>query len=240
MSKNDLKVKKENTTIYMYVVMPRLGMNLHDFFSQKKASFTEESIYSLGIQLVNILEKVHQAGLIFNDLKLDNLLLDFDADVKQLKKDANTDIFASNNINIIDFGFATPYLKEDGTTHVKKSKLDYFRGNMMFSSVNQLKFHTTSRRDDLISVFYILVYLLKQGNMPGIELNNDYDPNQVFDEIKETRRAQKSKDLCFGNTKELKTFKKEVFSYNFADEPRYDYLRSSLVNLRDHNTDTQT
>ena len=81
-SKNDLKVKKESTTIYMYVVMPRLGMNLHDFFTQKKASFTEESIYSLGIQLVNILEKVHQAGLIFNDLKLDNLLLDFDADVK--------------------------------------------------------------------------------------------------------------------------------------------------------------
>ena len=49
MSKNDLKVKKENTTIYMYVVMPRLGMNLHELFNKKNGSFTEESIYSLGI-----------------------------------------------------------------------------------------------------------------------------------------------------------------------------------------------
>ena len=95
----------------------------------------------------------------------------------------------TNNINIIDFGFATPYLEEDGTIHVKKSKLDYFNGNMIFSNVNQLKFHTTSRRDDLISVFYMLVYLLKKCNMPGIELDEDYDPGQVFVRVKETRRA---------------------------------------------------
>ena len=124
MSKNDLKVKNENSTIYMYVVMPRLGMNLQDFFTTKNAGFTERSIYSLGIQLLNILEKVHLAGFIFNDLKLDNLLLDFGSDAKQLKKDVDTDIFSTNNINIIDFGFATPYLKEDGTTHVKKKLLD--------------------------------------------------------------------------------------------------------------------
>ena len=81
-SKNYLKVEKENFSIYMYFVMPRLGMNLHDLITVRNASFTEESIYTLGIQLINILEKVHLAGFIFNDLKLDNLLLDFGADVK--------------------------------------------------------------------------------------------------------------------------------------------------------------
>ena len=145
----------------MYLVMPRLGMNLHDLFTKKNASFTEESIYSLGIQILNILEKVHLAGFIFNDLKLDNLLLDFGADSKQYKKNVSHDIFATNNINMIDLGFATPYLKEDGTTHVEKTKLDYFRGNLIFSSYEQLRFHTTSRRDDMISVFYLLVFLLK-------------------------------------------------------------------------------
>ena len=65
----------------MYFVMPRLGMNLHDLITVRNASFTEESIYTLGIQLINILEKVHLAGFIFNDLKLDNILLDFGADV---------------------------------------------------------------------------------------------------------------------------------------------------------------
>ena len=34
-----------------------------------------------------------------------------------------------------------------------------FRGNLMFSSVNALCMKTTSRRDDLISLFYYLAYL---------------------------------------------------------------------------------
>ena len=55
-------------------------------------SITSESIYSLGIQLLNILEELHSAGIIFNDLKLDNLLLDFKTDMKLLSK-ANGDIF---------------------------------------------------------------------------------------------------------------------------------------------------
>ena len=103
---------------------------------------------------------MHSAGIIFNDLKLDNLLLDFQTDLKQLSK-VNSDIFDSANINIIDFGFASPYLEDDGNTHIKKKKVDLFQGNAMFSSMNQLKFHRTSRRDDIISVFYILIYLFK-------------------------------------------------------------------------------
>ena len=42
-----------------------------------------------------------------------------------------------------------------------------FRGNMEFASPNQMKFYTTSRRDDLISLFYLMIYMLKRGQMPG-------------------------------------------------------------------------
>jgi len=38
-------------------------------------------------------------------------------------------------------------------------------------------------------------------------------------------------DLCFGNTKELSSFMKEVFSYRFKDTPRYDYLIDLLLDL---------
>ena len=43
---------------------------------------TNESIYSFGIQLLKILEQVHSAGFIYNVLKFDNLLLDFDTDIE--------------------------------------------------------------------------------------------------------------------------------------------------------------
>lgn len=36
----------------------------------------------------------------------------------------------------------------------------YFRGNLIFSSVRQMEFFKTSRRDDLIAVFYLMFTML--------------------------------------------------------------------------------
>ena len=162
MSKKDPLLSDINSKIYMYFIMPHLGANLDQLFKGRGQQFTPNSIYSLGIQLLNIHQQVHSAGFVFNDLKLDNLMLDFDSNEKLLLE-SNDDIFEDYNVNIIDFGYATSYLKQDGQSHIKKKVLDFFRGNIMFSSMNQMKFHTTSRRDDIISLFYLLTYLLKEG-----------------------------------------------------------------------------
>ena len=211
--------------------MPQYGSTLYDIFEARRGNFSNESVYSLGIQLLNVLEQIHNAGYIFNDLKLDNLMLENSVDCRKIKK-SDGDIFLNNNVNIIDFGFATQYLEEDEKTHVKKTILDSFRGNLVFSSMNQLKFHSTSRRDDLISLFYLMVYLFKQGQLPGVNLVENYDPTEQFKLIFEARKNQTSKDLCFGNTKGLKEFKREVFSYHYADCPNYDKLRQMLTDLR--------
>jgi len=55
--------------------MPRMHMNLQTFFDKRK-EFSDKSIYSLGIQLLNIFEQIHEAGFVYNDLKLDNLMID--------------------------------------------------------------------------------------------------------------------------------------------------------------------
>ena len=75
----------------------------------RKMGFSKEQVYSFGIQLINILEKIHRAGFVYNDLKLDNLLLDPDINEEYLFT-TEDNIFETVNINIIDFGFATPYL----------------------------------------------------------------------------------------------------------------------------------
>ena len=61
--------------------MPRFGTNLFDLFNKRNCYFSPESVYSLGIQLVTIFEKLHDSGYVYNDLKLDNLLLDFSANM---------------------------------------------------------------------------------------------------------------------------------------------------------------
>lgn len=73
------------------------------------------------------------------------------------------DIFDKYELSIVDFGFATPFVDKNGNDHIEKTNVNAFRGNLVFSSLHQLKFKTTSRRDDMISLFYLLVYLLKNG-----------------------------------------------------------------------------
>ena len=87
----------------------------------------------MGIQLINILEKIHAAGLVYNDLNLDNILLDYGV---RSNEDIDCDIFDQVKINLIDMSFATPFLDENRKQHVRKKTLDKYRGSIYFSSVN--------------------------------------------------------------------------------------------------------
>ena len=86
------------------------------------------------------------------------------------------------NINLIDFGFATKYMINN--EHIKKTKVDIFRGNIMFASLSQLDFNITSRRDDLISLCYMVVYILNKGTIPGINMNLKEDTDDIYVHIK--------------------------------------------------------
>ena len=226
------KKKKQSQQVFAYTVTPRYGPCVHELFRKRNGQLSPESIYSLGIQVINILEKMHSAGYVYNVLKLENLFLDYDVSLKDLPRN-NTDIFDQYNINIKEMDFATRYLDEVTRDHVKKSHLDEYHGNIKFSSLNQLKFHTTSRRDDMISLFYLLVFLFKEGAMPGIDSQDFDDTAELFEHVKNVRQVQKTADLCFGNTQNLYNFKKEVFGYRFNEKPAYDKLRSILCELRD-------
>ena len=130
-------------------------MSVRDIFEKRKQVFTADAIYSLGIQLINILEKIHAAGLVYNDLNLDNILLDYGFEIEKDSKD----IFENFEVNLIDMSFSTLYIDKKSLQHVGKKTIDAYRGSVFFSSLNQLKFQTTSRRDDMLSLFYLMIYL---------------------------------------------------------------------------------
>jgi hypothetical protein len=78
-------------------------------------------------------------------------------------------MFHNTSINLVDFGFATRYIDEHTGKHLEPQHVDVFRGNMIFSSFNQLNFQRTCRRDDLISLCYYLLFLLNDFKLPNIE-----------------------------------------------------------------------
>ena len=118
-----------------YLIMPRYGYNLESLFHSRNSHFSRESIYSLGIQLLNMLQRVHEAGYVYNDLKLDNLLMDFGTPGHELR-DSNENIFQNRSVNLIDFGFATRYVDKKTKEHLDKEEVNVFRGNMVFASLN--------------------------------------------------------------------------------------------------------
>ena len=84
---------------------------------------------------MNILEQIHSAGFVYNDMKLDNLLMDFNFDAKQIIENEEN-IFENNNVNLIDMGFATTYLDQKTGEHIKKKLVSTFNGNLIFASTN--------------------------------------------------------------------------------------------------------
>ena len=81
---------------------------------------------------MNILEQIHDSGYIYNDLKLDNLLIGYK---DQLSKDyVPGNCFAHVSINIVDFGFVTRYTHELTQQHLPVQTVKVFRGNIMFAS----------------------------------------------------------------------------------------------------------
>lgn len=57
--------------------MPRLGLNLETYFMSCDKKMSKSSAYQLGVHIVTMLEQVHSAGYVYNDLKLDNILTNF-------------------------------------------------------------------------------------------------------------------------------------------------------------------
>ena len=68
------------------------------------------SILSLAIRLINILELIHSAGYIYNDLKLGNILVGYKDEI--LPFDEDHDCFENCTISLIHFGFASRYYEK--------------------------------------------------------------------------------------------------------------------------------
>ena len=101
-------------------------------------------------------------------------------DAKRLET-TEADIFKSIDISLVQRDFVTPYLNLNTREHIPNSKVDIFHGNIVFSSLHQLQFQTTSRRDDIISLCYLIIYLLQDGVMPGIPCNsNNQNPVELL------------------------------------------------------------
>ena len=135
------------------MVLKRYGDTLEKFLFKRNEPFTLACTIKIGIRVLEQLRLIHEAGFTYNDLKLDNILVGECRDEPNYK-------YTQHRIRIIDFGLVKRWMDKSNNGHCKKKRERYFQGNMIFASKNAFNLFTQSRRDDLMSLCYLLLYLV--------------------------------------------------------------------------------
>jgi len=122
--------------------------------------------------------------------------------------------------------YQRPYTQQ----HIPRRDGQELRGTVRYASINVHLGIEPSRRDDLESLSYILIYFLR-GSLPwqGIKANK----HRRYDAILKMKQA--SSGLCEGLPREFQTFLAYTRRLQFDEEPNYAYLRRILRSLAARN-----
>ena len=120
-------------------------------------------------------------------------------------------------MRLIDFGLASSFLDEQGN-HIKERKSP-FSGNLFFGSRNTLMKISPTRRDDLVSLAYLLVYLYT-GELWFVEECEKRPNGEAEKNISNAKIIASPKDVCY-KAPEFLDFVEEVYSLSFSQSPDY-------------------
>ena len=115
--------------------------------------------------------------------------------------------------------------------HVSYSTSTDFAITPTWGSITTHQGIRQSRRDDLESLGYVLMYF-NRGNLPwkGME-RGGRTKQQVRDRILEKKMSTSIEDLCKGYPSEFATYLKYCRSLRFDERPDYSYLRQLFRDL---------
>ncbi|XP_010044966.2 casein kinase 1-like protein HD16 isoform X1 [Eucalyptus grandis] len=198
---------------YYVMVMDMLGPSLWDVWNTSGQAMSSEMVACIAVESLSILEKMHAKGYVHGDVKPENFLLG-QPSTQQEKK-----------LFLVDLGLATKWKDGSSGRHVEyDQRPDMFRGTVRYASVHAHLGRTASRRDDLESLAYTLIFL-HRGRLPWQGYQGD---NKSFLVCKK-KMATSPEMLCCFCPPPLKQFLEVVVNMKFDEEPNY----SKLISLFD-------
>lgn len=192
-----------------FLVMKRLYKSLAEISNYPPPIMTPSSVFVIGRRMVDILEGIHSRGRIYRDLKPENIMVDY-----------------KDQIYLVDFGMSKYYIDQTTKTHIKISFDKKLSGTARYVSINMHKGIEQSRRDDLESLGYVLVFLIKK-TLPWIGINaaTGKEKNFLIGKVKdETDESSLCKDI--DGSKYLVRYFRYVKRLGFDEKPDYDFLKS--------------
>ncbi|AFN84168.1 caseine kinase 1 [Encephalitozoon romaleae SJ-2008] len=193
-----------------FLVLPLFRYSLKDILERHPRFFTRRSATIVAKKLLGTIEFIHKKGRLYRDLKPENVMFDY-----------------NNKVYLIDFGMSMPYLRKDGS-HIPEIRGKNVCGTLWYMSINTHRGVEQSRRDDLESLFYLLILLYKSG-LPWIEVGASMSKRQKA-RTRAIKEGLSVYELCDGiSGKEyLIKFFQYVRNLKFSEKPDYRYLNSLL------------
>jgi serine/threonine protein kinase len=193
---------------YYVMVMDLLGPSLWDTWNTNSQLMSQEMVACIAVEALAILENFHSKGFVHGDIKPENFLLGPPGTPTEKK------------LYLVDLGLATRWRDAICSTHVDyDQRPDIFRGTVRYASVHAHLGRTGSRRDDLESLAYTLLFLLK-GRLPWQGYQGD---NKGFLVCKK-KMATSAEALCRYTPQAFRQYMEAVVNLKFDEEPKYGAL----------------
>ena len=203
------------------MIIPFYEMSLSQWITNNQGlSQTLDSKKRLMIQMIDILDTIHSNFIIHRDIKPDNFML----------RDNNTSVV------LIDFGLATVYVDDaKDPMPLSKNTSSTILGTPKYISIHIHAGLDPGRRDDLISLGYIWLFLENDGYLPWENLPTDSNDSSIYPEIhvlhyKNKERARLKLLLLQGTnanafSKTTIDYLEETYALEYTDCPRYEIYK---------------
>ncbi|CAN6935295.1 unnamed protein product [Brassica oleracea var. botrytis] len=207
---------------YNVLVIDLLGPSLEDLFNFCSRKLSLKTVLMLADQMINRIEFVHQKSFLHRDIKPDNFLMGLGR--------------RANQVYVIDFGLAKKY-RDSNNQHIPYRENKNLTGTARYASMNTHLGIEQSRRDDLESLGFVLMYFLKGRQelllpsiLPwqGLKAGNK---KQKYERISEKKVSTSIESLCRGYPSEFASYFHYCRSLRFDDKPDYAYLKRLFRDL---------
>lgn len=201
---------------YSYLVTELLGKNLEDFFQDNRKKLNTNLFKNIALQMICRLEFLHSKGFVHGDVKPENFAFG-----------ANEN---SSIIYLLDYNLSSIYKNLKTNVHIPFNGNLFMKGTPTFASINShLKF-SLSRRDDIESLAYCLIYFWC-GVLPWMKKNRlfgkDYLNQIMVMKIELNSEGKKYENLH----RNLLKFLNYADDLKFEQEPDYKYLKTLIQEI---------